>query len=163
MIADLTVILPEFVLFLGAMGLLMIGAFSAGDTTKTADYGAVGLLGVAAIAAMLQSGAPPVTAFNDAFIVNNFTALMKLLTFGATAVAILMSRHFMQQENLARYEYPVLLLLAATGMGMMISANDLIALYMGIELQSLALYVVASINRTSLRSTEAGLKYFVLG
>jgi NADH-quinone oxidoreductase subunit N len=88
---------------------------------------------------------------------------MKGLTFIATAVAIAMSRDFMAREKLARFEFSVLLVLAATGMGMMISANDLIALYMGIELQSLALYVVAAINRDSLRSTEAGLKYFVLG
>jgi NADH-quinone oxidoreductase subunit N len=163
MISDLTLILPELVLFLGAMGLLMYGAFASKDVTRGVDFGSIILLVVAAIMAFLQGNQAPSEAFNGAFLVNGFISLMKGLTFLATAVAIAMSRDFMARERLARFEFSVLLVLASTGMGMMISANDLIALYMGIELQSLALYVVAAINRDSLRSTEAGLKYFVLG
>jgi len=163
MISDLTLILPELVLFLGAMGLLMYGAFASKDVTRGVDFGSIILLVVAAILAFLQGNQAPSEAFNGAFLVNGFISLMKGLTFLATAVAIAMSRDFMARERLARFEFSVLLVLASTGMGMMISANDLIALYMGIELQSLALYVVAAINRDSLRSTEAGLKYFVLG
>jgi len=163
MLNNLTLILPEFILFIGAMGLLMIGAFSKTDATKTVDLGAIAILALATVAAGSFAGDARALAFNGAFVMDSFAALMKVLTFVATGIAIVMSQSFLQREKLARFEYSVLLLLAAAGMGMMISANDLIALYMGIELQSLALYVVAAINRDSLRSTEAGLKYFVLG
>ena len=163
MMNDIILILPELVLFLGAMGLLMVGAFAKNDSTRTVDFGAIAVLVLAAFATLAYAGDAPATAFNGAFIMDNFAVLMKVLTFLATALAIVMSQTYLRREKLARFEYSVLLLLAATGMGMMISANDLIALYLGIELQSLALYVVASIKRDSLRSTEAGLKYFVLG
>ena len=163
MMNDIILILPELVLFLGAMGLLMVGAFSKTDATRTVDFGAIAILVLAAFATLAYAGDAPATAFNGAFIMDNFAVLMKVLTFLATALAIIMSQTYLRREKLARFEYSVLLLLAATGMGMMISANDLISLYLGIELQSLALYVVASIKRDSLRSTEAGLKYFVLG
>ncbi|MDB2649198.1 proton-conducting transporter membrane subunit, partial [Alphaproteobacteria bacterium] len=163
MLQNLTLILPEMILFLGAMGLLMIGAFSKGDAARTVNLGAIAILALAAATAGSFANNAQATAFNGAFVMDSFAALMKVLTFVATGIAIIMSQGYMRLEKLARFEYPVLLLLAAAGMGMMISANDLIALYMGIELQSLALYVVAAINRDSLRSTEAGLKYFVLG
>ncbi len=88
---------------------------------------------------------------------------MKVLTLVSVALALFMAQGFMEKEKIARFEFPVLVILATCGMLIMISANDMIALYMGLELQSLALYVVAAINRESGRSTEAGLKYFVLG
>ena len=160
---DMLLILPELVLFLGAMGLLMVGAFSEKDATRSVDYGAVGLLALAAVLAAGYASDATAYALNKSFVMDSFAALMKVLTFGATALAIIMSQRFLRREKLARFEHSILLVLAATGMGLMISANDLISLYMGIELQSLALYVVAAINRDSLRSTEAGLKYFVLG
>lgn len=163
MMNNIILILPELVLFIGAMGLLMIGAFSNSDATRTVDFGAIGVLVLAAMAVSTYAGDATVYAFNGAFVMDNFAVLMKALTFLATALAIIMSQSYLRREKLARFEYSVLMLLAATGMGMMISANDLISLYLGIELQSLALYVVASIKRDSLRSTEAGLKYFVLG
>lgn len=163
MLNDVILILPELVLFIGAMGLLMVGAFSNGDATRTVDFGAIAILVLASLAVTAYAGDATAYAFNGAFVMDNFAVLMKVLTFLATALAIIMSQSYLRREKLARFEYSVLLLLAATGMGMMISANDLISLYLGIELQSLALYVVASIKRDSLRSTEAGLKYFVLG
>ncbi|HCQ81458.1 MAG: NADH-quinone oxidoreductase subunit N [Rhizobiales bacterium TMED143] len=163
MLANVILLLPELVLFLGAMGLLMVGAFAASDATRTVEFGAISLLLIAAVASWLQGEAGAQLAFSGSFIVDQFSAYMKTLTYLATAVIIIMSRGFMQNENLARFEVPVLMVLAAVGMGMMISANDLISLYMGIELQSLALYVLAAIKRDSLRATEAGLKYFVLG
>ncbi|CAI8362766.1 MAG: NADH-quinone oxidoreductase subunit N [Rhodobiaceae bacterium UBA7378] len=163
MLANVILLLPELVLFLGAMGLLMLGAFAASDATRTVEFGAISLLLIAAVASWLQGEAGAQLAFSGSFIVDQFSAYMKTLTYLATAVIIIMSRGFMQNENLARFEVPVLMVLAAVGMGMMISANDLISLYMGIELQSLALYVLAAIKRDSLRATEAGLKYFVLG
>ena len=96
-------------------------------------------------------------------MVDTFARVMKVLALFGSAVAIVLSVQFMKRDRSERFEYPVLILLSAVGMMMMISANNLIALYMGLELQSLALYVVAAINRDSARASEAGLKYFVLG
>ena len=103
------------------------------------------------------------TLFGDSFIVDPFARVMKLLTLTGAAVTLIMSIDFWRGAGRLKFEFPVLVLLATTGMMMMISANDLIALYVGLELQSLALYVVAAFDRRSARSSEAGLKYFVLG
>ena len=103
------------------------------------------------------------TAFGGSFIVDPFARFLKLLTLTGAAVTLLMSLDYWSGEGRLKFEFPVLVLLATTGMMMMISANDLIALYVGLELQSLALYVVAAFDRRSAKSSEAGLKYFVLG
>jgi len=103
------------------------------------------------------------TLFGDSFIVDPFARVMKLLTLTGAAVALIMSVDYWRGAGRLKFEFPVLVLLATTGMLMMISANDLIALYVGLELQSLSLYVVAAFDRRSARSSEAGLKYFVLG
>jgi NADH-quinone oxidoreductase subunit N len=108
-------------------------------------------------------GEGTVTLFGDSFIVDPFARVMKLLTLTGAAVTLIMSIDFWRGEGRLKFEFPVLVLLATTGMMMMISANDLIALYVGLELQSLALYVVAAFDRRSARSSEAGIKYFVLG
>jgi NADH-quinone oxidoreductase subunit N len=102
-------------------------------------------------------------AFSSLFVADRLTATMKALVLVGAAVSILMSRAYFEQAKAWRFEYPVLVALATLGMMLMISANDLMALYVGLELQSLALYVVAAFQRDSTRSTEAGLKYFVLG
>src|SRR5581483_7095288 len=94
---------------------------------------------------------------------DDFARFLKVLAFGGSAAAILMSQSYVTREKIRKFEYPILILLATSGMGMMISAGDLIALYLGLELMSLSLYVVAASNRDSEKSTEAGLKYFVLG
>jgi NADH-quinone oxidoreductase subunit N len=101
--------------------------------------------------------------FHDSFIVDGFARFMKILTLFGAAIALILSSSFLKTERLNKFEYPVLILLATLGMLVMISANDLIALYMGLELQALSLYVIAAFNRDSARSSEAGLKYFVLG
>lgn len=103
------------------------------------------------------------TAFASLFIVDRLTATMKALVLIGAAVAVLMSRAYFEQAKAWRFEYPVLVALATLGMMLMISANDLMSLYVGLELQSLALYVIAAFQRDSVRSTEAGVKYFVLG
>ena len=103
------------------------------------------------------------TAFASLFIVDRLTTTMKALVLVGSAIAILMSRAYFERVRAWRFEYPLLVALATLGMMLMISANDLMALYVGLELQSLALYVVAAFQRDSLRSTEAGVKYFVLG
>jgi NADH-quinone oxidoreductase subunit N len=103
------------------------------------------------------------TAFSGLFVVDPLTATMKALVLVGAAVAIPMSRAYFERVGAWRFEYPLLVAMATVGMMLMISANDLMALYVGLELQSLALYVVASFQRDSIRSTEAGVKYFVLG
>ena len=102
-------------------------------------------------------------AFRGALMVDTFAKVMKVLALFGSAAALVLSVSFMKRDGSQRFEYPVLILLATIGMMLMISANNLIALYMGLELQSLSLYVLAAINRDSARASEAGLKYFVLG
>jgi NADH-quinone oxidoreductase subunit N len=155
-------VLPEIVLALGAMALLMVGAFRGDRTTVVIDVAAILLLVVTGfIVAWLPSD--KVVAFGGSFVVDPFGRFLKLLALTGSAVAILMSLNYPAVEKQRRFEYPILILLATTGMMMLISAADLIALYLGLELMSLSLYVVAAIDRASVRSTEAGLKYFVLG
>jgi len=103
------------------------------------------------------------TAFASLFIVDRLTTTMKALVLVGSAIAILMSRAYFERIKAWRFEYPLLVALATLGMMLMISANDLMSLYVGLELQSLALYVIAAFQRDSIRSTEAGVKYFVLG
>ena len=159
--SSLLLALPELVIAAGVMILLMFGVFRGARSIPTVTTLSVVLLVVAGIAVVLGTGEDE--AFNGAFIVDPFARLMKVVTLIGSAVAIIMSVGFARAHKFERFEYPLLIVIATLGMMMMISANDLIALYLGLELQSLALYVVAAINRDSLRSTEAGLKYFVLG
>jgi NADH-quinone oxidoreductase subunit N len=154
--------LPEIVLALGAMALLMVGAFRGEHTAVATNWLAIGLLVAAgAITLLLPDGT--LTTFGGSFVVDPFARFLKLLALTGSAGAILMSFDYLAFEKQQRFEYPILILLSATGMLMLISAADLIALYLGLELMSLALYVVAAINRDSSRSSEAGLKYFILG
>jgi NADH-quinone oxidoreductase subunit N len=151
--------LPEVVLAVGAMALLMFGAYGGERVVTTIQGLSVVLLIFAAVlAAML-----PDSRFGTSFVVDDFARFLKVLAFLGSAVAIVMSLDYLATEKQQKFEYPILILLSTVGMGMLISATDLIALYLGLELMSLALYVVAAWNRDSLRSTEAGLKYFVLG
>src|SRR5690606_36301295 len=101
--------------------------------------------------------------FSDSFIQDGFAQVTKVLVLGSAAVAIVLSLAYVRAERLERFEFPILIALSAVGMMLMVSAGDLITAYIGLEIQSLAAYVIASINRDSTRSTEAGLKYFVLG
>ncbi|WPZ13879.1 NADH-quinone oxidoreductase subunit NuoN [Nitratireductor rhodophyticola] len=165
MTPDLTISLilatPELILAVGAMALLMVGVFSGPRANSTVTGLAVALL-VAVIALMVIFPADG-RAFGGAFVSDAFARFMKILTLVGSVVTLVMSVGFAKAEKFDKFEFPVLIMLATLGMMLMISANDMIALYLGIELQSLALYVVAAINRDSARSTEAGLKYFVLG
>ena len=154
--------LPEIILVVGAMILLMLGAFRGKDASEIISWLSIFLLGLVA-ALILIIPATGKVAFDGAFIIDPFARFMKFLTLIASAAVIFMSFDYMRHARLVKFEYPVLILLASTGMMMMISANDLIALYLGVELQSLALYVIAAFRTDSVRSSEAGLKYFVLG
>ncbi len=153
---------PELVLAGGAMLLLMIGVFRGDRSYLLTSWLAILVL-IAAGVAVVWLPAGRLMAFNGSFVVDDFARFLKLLALGGSAAAILMSFSYLRAERQQRFEYPVLIVLSTLGMLMLISATDLLALYLGLELMSLALYVVAAINRDSVRSTEAGLKYFVLG
>ncbi len=154
--------LPEIVLAVGAMVLLMVGAFS-GEKSALAVSGLAFVLLV--IAAVIVYAAPGgrIVAFNGSFVIDDFARVLKILTLIGSATTIVLSIGYLANEKIQTFEFPILVLLSTTGMLMLISAADLIALYLGLELMSLSLYVVAASNRDNVRSTEAGLKYFVLG
>jgi NADH-quinone oxidoreductase subunit N len=163
--AEYMLFAPELVLAIGAMALLMLGVFVR-DHDKAAGFVApltAGLLVVAALVAAFMVPGEGGQAFSGAFVFDPLALFAKVAIFGAAAIALLFAVPYLKAERLAKFEYFVLIALAALGMSMMVSANDLIAMYMGVELQSLALYVLAAFNRDSLRASEAGLKYFVLG
>ncbi len=154
--------LPEILLAVTALALVLIGAFKGDGSKKLIDILAVLAL-VGAGLLLLAQGPGKVSTFNDAFRADAFARVMKGLTLIGSIAAVILSSRFLVQAGIARFEYTILILLSTIGMMMMCSANELISLYLGVELQSLALYVLASIQRDSARSAEAGLKYFVLG
>ncbi len=159
--ANLLFTLPELILSAGAIVLMLVAAWSDEGSTETVSILAVALLVAAGFAAAL-----PITgygvAFDGLYRADAFAAFAKCLIYLATAICILIAPRFFERDRL-KPEYPVLILLATVGAGMMVSAGDLITLYIGLELQSLASYVLASFMRRDERSAEAGLKYFVLG
>jgi NADH-quinone oxidoreductase subunit N len=155
-------LLPEILLGLGAMALLMFGAYRGENDGRVVDIAAIVLLIIAGIIlVILPSG--KLTTFSGSFVVDDFARFLKILAILGSAAAIVLSLDYNRREKQERFEYSVLILLSTLGMLMLISATDLIALYLGLELMSLPLYVVAASHRDALRSTEAGLKYFVLG
>jgi NADH-quinone oxidoreductase subunit N len=155
-------VLAEIWLAIVGMALLMFGVFRGHAATRTVSGAAV-VAFIIAGAIVVGPAAETATTFDGLFVVDDFAAFMKILVLIGSALTLVLALGFIRRENMERFEYPVLIVFATLGMMMMVSANDLIALYMGLELQSLALYVVAAFQRDSLRSTEAGLKYFVLG
>ncbi len=159
---DLMPVLPEILLAVGSMVLLMIGAFGGPKSSQVVSGLAVALLILAGVLLLIGPDTKAET-FNGAFILDPFARLMKLLVLIASGLALAMTVGYSRTEKFDTIEYPVLILLSTLGMLMMLSANDMIAVYLGLELQSLALYVLTSIKRDSSKATEAGLKYFVLG
>jgi len=155
-------ILPEIILACGAMLVLMAGAFSGERSGAVVNGWCIIILLVAA-GFLLSLPAGRYTLFGGSFIVDDYARFLKLLTLAGSAGALVLSLDFLTKEKLQKFEYGTLFLLSTLGMLMLISAGDLIALYLGLELMSLALYVVAASNRDNAKSTEAGLKYFVLG
>ena len=154
-------VLPELVLAAGAMALLMLGAFRGPQTTSLVTAIAVLLLVVTgALELWLPAG--KLTTFGGSFIVDDYARFLKILTLLGSAVTLILSRAYLA-EQAKIFEYAILVVLSTVGMMVLISAGDLIMLYLGLELMSLALYVVAASHRDDTKSTEAGLKYFVLG
>ncbi|MBT9243972.1 NADH-quinone oxidoreductase subunit NuoN [Gemmobacter fulvus] len=161
--SDFNIVLPEVALAVYAMGALLFGVYTGKDKTSTLITWATAAMFVALALWIGVSGEGARTAFGGMFNDDPFARFAKVTILLSAAAVLVMSEDYMQRRALARFEYPILVALSVIGMMMMVSAGDLMALYMGLELQSLALYVVASIRRDSAKSTEAGLKYFVLG
>jgi len=155
-------VLPEILLALAAIVLLLAAViWNKRDHTVLLSGIAIAVLAVLAIWVATQSTAG--VLFNGGFINDGFARFMKVLILAGSAFALLMSLSSARENGIAKFEYSILVLLSTVGMMMMVSANDLMTLYVGLELQSLALYVVAAMNRENAKATEAGLKYFVLG
>jgi NADH-quinone oxidoreductase subunit N len=153
--------LPELVLAIGALALILVGAIRAKPSDRLVTEIAVGVLGLAIL--ILFDGRGTATVFDGAFIDDSFGRFMKVLSYAGSLVTLLIAQDFLAREKIDKFEFPVLVLLSTLGMSMLISASGLIALYLGLELMSLALYVVAAFHRDDARASEAGLKYFVLG
>jgi len=153
--------LPEIILAIGAIVMVLVGAIQGERSTRLLEGLALVLLAVALV--VVVSGTGKLLTFNNGFIADGFGRFMKVLTLLGAGASILLSADTMRRQGTMRFEFPILIVLSTIGMMMMISANDLISLYVGLELQSLALYVVAAFDRDNAKSTEAGLKYFVLG
>ncbi|WP_375462885.1 NADH-quinone oxidoreductase subunit NuoN [uncultured Methylobacterium sp.] len=160
---SLTPLLPELILGVGVLVLILYGAFRGDRAVEGVNVGALLLLLLALFVVMSQPPGTKVTTLSGSFIQDGFSKVMKALVLLGSAATILLSRDYFQREKIDRFEFPILIVLCTIGMLVMVSANDLIALYLGLELQSLAAYVIAAFHRDDLKSTEAGLKYFVLG
>ncbi|WP_456316154.1 NADH-quinone oxidoreductase subunit NuoN [Roseomonas elaeocarpi] len=152
--------LPELVLALCALALLVCGVIPKRDTSFGITMGAIGSL-VVTMALVLAQGRG--LAFNGQYVADAFSRFTKILVLAGGVAAMLLALDWNRREGIARFEFPILVVTATLGMLVMLSANDLLSLYMGLELLSLSLYVVASFDRDNGRSSEAGLKYFVLG
>jgi NADH-quinone oxidoreductase subunit N len=156
----LNIAASELTLAIGALVLLMLGAFIGEKSARLISILSVALL--VAASAVAATG-PLGTAFNGAYVADPLAIYAKVAIYIASAFAVVLGGGWMQRMNIARFEFPILIVLAAVGMGMMVSSGDLISLYVGVELHSLALYVLAAYHRDDLKASEAGLKYFVLG
>jgi NADH-quinone oxidoreductase subunit N len=161
-LSDLSPALPEILLAGLAMALLVFGAFRGEASAREVSWLGMAALILVLVVALFGGGARRV-GYSGMYVTATFALFMKSLVLIGSAVAILMGLRYNEEQRIARFEFPVLVMLSTTGMMVMISANDLITLYVGLELQNLALYVAASFDRDSPRSSEAGLKYFVLG
>ena len=163
LVNSLTIVFSELALIIYILASLMFAVYTKKDqlTSKLMWVTASVMIVLGALIILLGSGTSK--AFGGAFIDDGFARYAKVVVLWSSAIILIISRDYLTKNNLMKFEYPILIGLAVVGMMMMVSAGDLMSLYMGIELQSLALYVIAAFNRDSIRSTEAGLKYFVLG
>ena len=157
---SLVFVRPELLLCVAALALLLVGALGGQKSS-----GLVALLSGASLlaAAVLAATGPQGSAFAGGFVADSASAFSRAAIYAMSAVGVLLGDRWLKARNDSKFEFPILVLLAAAGMGMMAAAGDLIALYVGVELQSLALYVLAAIRRNDAKASEAGLKYFVLG
>ena len=164
---SLRLIAPEELLSIAGLILLLAGAWAGDKASRAISIASVAVLAACAVlvAPTLCAGAmgPDTIAFHGQFRADAFAAFAKLLTYAGAAAALIVAPAFFDRVKAMRAEYPLLILFAVLGMGLMVSAGDLLTLYIGLELNSLAAYVLAAFLRSDERSAEAGLKYFVLG
>ena len=156
-------VLPEIILTIAGLVLMLVAAFGGDGTARIVSWLSVLALAVAGIALACPAVHDGGTIFDSLYRADAFAAFAKALIFAAAAICIMVAPGFFDREGGLRAEFPVLILFAAVGMAMMVSAADFITLYVGLELNSLASYVLASFMRRDVRAAEAGLKYFVLG
>ncbi len=159
--ASLSPAYPELLMAAGAAVLLIVSLFFKTERSRLIAWAAVALLAVVLVLVLLQPAEG--VLFNGGFIADAFSRFMKALVIGGSGLTLMISISSAKEHGLAKFEYSILVLMATLGMMIMVSANDLMSLYIGLELQSLALYVVAAMKRDDTKATEAGLKYFVLG
>ena len=159
----LTIIFSEIALIVYVLGALMYAVYTKKDelTSKLIWLTSAVMFALGGLIVFFGSGESE--AFNGAFIDDEFARYGKVIILWSSAIILILSRDYLTKNLLLKFEYPILVAISVVGMMMMVSAGDLLSLYMGIELQALSLYVIAAFNRDSVRSTEAGLKYFVLG
>ena len=158
---NLELIIPEIFISLAIMFLLILGVFKK-NSSNLIHYLTIGVLLITGILIINNPLDINITLFSGSYIIDNLSSFMKILTVLGGAIVISISRKYLKLFKIFLIEYPILILCSILGMMVMISSNDLIVFYVGLELQSLALYVLASFNRDQLKSSEAGLKYFVL-
>ena len=161
--ADLNIILPEILLSLFAMLALLGAVYGRKDEIATSLIWVTAAVFIIAAFSVMRSANGTEVAFNGMFINDGFARFAKAIVLFSAAAVLIISPDYLRENKILKFEYPLLITLSVVGMMMMISAGDLMSLYMGLELQSLCLYVIAAMRRDSLKSTEAGLKYFVLG
>ena len=160
---DFQILLPEILLAVYALAALMLGVYGGKDKLAgLLTWATAGLFVALALLIALRGGVGA-EAFGGMFVDDAFARFAKVVILLSAAGVLVMAQDYMARRDLGRFEYPILATLSVIGMMVMVSAGDLMALYMGLELQSLALYVMAAMRRDSVKSTEAGLKYFVLG
>ncbi len=151
---------PELWLAVSALVLLLVGVFQGDKSYSMISWACVAVM---AAAVVLVGGGPSGTGFNGMFVVDAYAQFLKVVILVGSAATLIIAEPHMRRLGIARFEFPIIVLIATLGMLMMVSAGDLLSLYLGLELQSLSLYVLAAFHRDNARSTEAGLKYFVLG
>ncbi len=154
------VALPEIVLALSAMGILIFGVLQKGNAAFSCTMLAIAALVLSG--ALVMSGTSGV-GYNGLFVVDPFADFMKVLVLVGAGLSIILALNYNVHEGISRFEFPVLVLLSTVGMMIMCSTANMMTLYLGLELQSLALYVLCAFNRDDMRSTESGLKFFILG
>ena len=159
---NLNLILPEIFISLSIMFLLILGVYKKEGSKLTFNISLLVLLITAIITFNETFAISRTTLFNDSVVIDYMASLMKIITLLGAFLALIISSSYLKTFKIFKIEYPILILSSVLGMMVMISSNDLMVFYMGLELQSLALYVLATFNRDQLKSSEAGLKYFVL-
>jgi NADH-quinone oxidoreductase subunit N len=159
---NLNFILPEIFIALSIMFLLVLGVFIKDSSKLIFNISLLALLITAILTLNETSSINRITLFKDSVVIDYMASLMKIITLFGAFLVLVISYSYLKTIKIFKIEYPILILSSVLGMMVMISSNDLMVFYMGLELQSLALYVLATFNRDQLKSSEAGLKYFVL-